>query len=593
MKKKRTAPFRDIITSYVSHVRSHTLLAVVVFVGSIGAQLVGIAIPVYLSRFFNELVAHTYGSSALPVIYAILGTIAVLFLLQWVFRRMMGISIMVFESRVMHDLYAATFDYLLRHSNHFFASQFSGTLTRRVSKYVHAFEQLFDSLAMSFTPTIVYIVGAVLVLYQRSPVLGLALAGWSALFFLFQLYVSHLRQPVRVQRSEADSAMIGGLADAITNQHSIMLFANLRLEYARFTALVARWREATNRSWLVDEYIWAAQGLFMIAIQVGLLFGAVHFWQKGELLIGDFVLIQTYLLGIIENLISITRELRRVYDAVADAGEMVSILNEPHEIRDMPEAAPLVVRDAEITFDRVSFQYRNAQSGLLRDFTLSIGSRQKVGIVGRSGAGKSTLVRLLLRQYDVQDGVITVDGQNVQTVTQESLRRAIGVVPQEPLLFHRTILENIGYGKAGASEVEIRRAAELAQADTFISRLPHGYDSYVGERGIKLSGGERQRIAIARAILKDAPILLLDEATSALDSESEVVIQKALHTLMEGKTVLAIAHRLSTLREMDRIIVLDEGQIVEDGRHEELLSRGGVYATLWSHQAGAFLKDEE
>jgi ABC-type multidrug transport system fused ATPase/permease subunit len=229
----------------------------------------------------------------------------------------------------------------------------------------------------------------------------------------------------------------------------------------------------------------------------------------------------------------------------------------------------------------------------MRDFSLAIKGKEKIGLVGRSGAGKSTLTKILLRHYDINGGVITIDDQDISDVTRESLRDAVAVVPQEPLLFHRTLRENIAYGNPGASEYKIVEAAKLAQAHEFIMRLPRGYDTLVGERGVKLSGGERQRIVVARAILKNAPILILDEATSALDSESEVAIQKALHTLMEGKTVIAIAHRLSTLREMDRIIVMDGGQIIEDGSHEELIARGGTYAELWAHQAGGFLKDEE
>jgi ABC-type multidrug transport system fused ATPase/permease subunit len=342
----------------------------------------------------------------------------------------------------------------------------------------------------------------------------------------------------------------------------------------------------------VDEYIWAGQGAFMVVIQVGLLFGALHLWLAGKLVVGDFVLIQVYVLGIIDNLVGVGRELRRIYDAVADAGEMLEILMTPHEIQDIPDAKDLQIKDAAIHFDNVRFTYASQSDAVLNDFDVSIRGGERVGLVGRSGAGKSTVTKLLLRTYDLNSGSISIDGQDISKVTQESLHRAVSVVPQESILFHRSLRDNIAYGKIDADEDEIEEAAKLAQAHDFISLLPLGYETLVGERGVKLSGGERQRVAIARAILKDAPILVLDEATASLDSESEVAIQKALRELMKGKTVIAIAHRLSTLREMDRIIVLDHGSIVEEGSHDELLQKSGIYADLWRHQAGGFLQDE-
>ena len=281
----------------------------------------------------------------------------------------------------------------------------------------------------------------------------------------------------------------------------------------------------------------------------------------------------------------------RVSETWGEIQESLEEIIEPHEIVDAPAAEELALTDGTIEFREMSFSYESGD--VFKALTLTIPGGQRVGLVGKSGSGKSTLMRLILHHHDVHSGSILIDDTDIATVTQESLRDAIGVVPQEPLLFHRTIAENIEYGKPGASQSEIVNAAHLANAHEFIDRLPDGYDSLVGERGVKLSGGERQRIAIARAILKNAPILLLDEATSALDSESEVEIQKALHTLMEGKTVIAIAHRLSTLREMDRLLVLDQGSIVEDGTHDELIEQGGIYAELWAHQAGGFLQDEE
>jgi ATP-binding cassette subfamily B protein len=584
----------DIYRSYMKEAKKYPFLMAGVFIATTITQVSLVMIPVYLSRFFNHLISFaTEGGVEETILYSTLWVIAGLYLLQWASRRFFGFTIMPFEIKVMRDLYASSFGYLVRHSHHFFSSQFSGTLTRRVSKYVFAFEALFDSISMTFFPSFLYLVGAVTVLSIYNTTLALILAGWAVVFLTFQVVLSLWRQPLRVARSEADSAIVGGIADVIGNQHTVMLFASAKHEEKRFGSLVEKWRSAITRSWYADEYIWAVQGLLTVGIQLGLLYGAFYFWRLGKLTIGDFVLIQTYAIGIVENLVGVTRELRRVYDAVADASEMVGILNQPHSIVDAPHARDLKVQGGALSMQHVTFSYGDSRESVLKDFSIDIKAGEKVGVVGKSGAGKSTLVKLLLRHYDITQGSIVIDGQDIRSVTQDSLREHIAFVPQESMLFHRSLRENIAYGNIAASDQEIYEASQKAYAHDFIERLPKKYETYVGERGVKLSGGERQRVAIARAILKDAPILILDEATASLDSESEVAIQNALHKLMEGKTVLAIAHRLSTLREMDRIIVLDQGQIVEDGTHDELVARGGIYSELWSHQAGGFIPDDE
>lgn len=294
------------------------------------------------------------------------------------------------------------------------------------------------------------------------------------------------------------------------------------------------------------------------------------------------------MLGTFDRLVGLNQQLRRFYDAIADASEMIDILELPHEVQDAAAAAPLEVRRGAIALSEVNF-YFNPGTPVFEKFSLSIAGGEKVALVGYSGSGKSTITRLLLRFYDVQRGTITIDGQDIRGVTQDSLRGAIAYVPQEPILFHRTLMENIRYGRRDASDAEVVSAAKAAHCHEFIENLSEGYDSLVGERGIKLSGGERQRVAIARAILKDAPILILDEATSSLDSESEALIQDALQKLMQGKTVIAIAHRLSTVMKMDRIIVMDSGSIVTTGTHDELLAGDmNLYQKLWNIQAGGF-----
>jgi ATP-binding cassette subfamily B protein len=507
-------------------------------------------------------------------------------------RRIQDFSNMYMEARVMSDLYGSAFSYLIGHSYNFFVSRFVGSLTHRVTKFARAYETLFDSVVVQFFPTSLFVVGAVGVLFVRNHVLGAALGVWCVLFVTFQVYVARLRQPLRNARSEADTRVTGALADAIGNQTTIAVFSGEAYERGVFWRVVKAWHDATMRSWFADAWVWAAIGLFMLVIESSLLYGAIIFWQRGLLTIGDFVLIQAYLMTVFDRLVTINRELRRFFDAYADASEMVYILESPHDIKDAPGAEKLAVGEGEIEFENVTFGFGTA-APVLEQFDVRIAPREKVALVGPSGAGKSTVTKLLLRFYDVRSGAIRIDGRDIRSVTQNSLREAIAFVPQEPLLFHRTLSENIRYGRQEASDADVIEAAKKAHCHEFISALPKGYDTYVGERGIKLSGGERQRVAIARAILKNAPILVLDEATSSLDSESESLIQDALKTLMQGKTVIVIAHRLSTIMKMDRILVMQKGRIASEGSHEDLLKGGGLYQKLWNIQAGGFIGDAD
>lgn len=577
-----------VFRAYFREARRYPWLMLVLIVGTVGIEAAELIAPLYLREFFNLLATQNPDAGTVRELLVVLGFIASAYFAGWFARRVHIFSIMYIESRVMMDLFASAFNYLIGHSYHFFISQFAGTLTRRVSKFAHAFEALLDGVMMNFFPTALFVGGVVVVLFLRQPVLAAILAFWVVAFVLFQIFVAKLRQPLRIARSEEDSKVIGALSDAISNQNNVALFSGALHEQERFHGVVARWRAATARSWNADEFIWSALGIFIIILNVGILYGAVVFWRQGLLTVGDFVLIQIYLIGTFQRLLGINRELRRFYDAFADAVEMTEILETPHEVKDIPRAAPLRVSSCEIVFKNVDFYFHSTRA-VLKDFSLTITGGEKLALVGPSGAGKSTVTKLLLRFYDVMAGSIEIDGQNIAAVTQDSLRGAISFVPQEPILFHRSLMENIRYGRRDATDEEVIEAAKKAHCHEFISVMPDGYDTYVGERGVKLSGGERQRVAIARAILKDAPILVLDEATSSLDSESESLIQDALQTLMEGKTVVVIAHRLSTIMKMDRIVVLEEGRIVAEGSHEELLKQGGLYQKLWSIQAGGFL----
>lgn len=585
---KKIAPPKAVLKTYWPYVKKHPVLLAWVIFSGIGMQVVSLLAPWYMRQFFNILALQHPGDIAAAALLSTLGVIASLWVTDRLLRRVEDHANVYLQSGIMAELYEHTFDYLLGHSYNFFASNFAGSLTHRVSRFTRAFETIADNILIQFFPTTLFVLGAVGVLYYRNHWLGIALGVWCVFFVWFQIFIGRLRQPIRAARSEADTKVTGALADAISNQSTIALFSGSAHEGLRLKNVVTDWRQKTLRNWLVDGWTWGAIGLFVVAIQVGLLWGAVTLWRQGLLTLGDFVLIQSYLLTVFNQLMGIGFNLRRFYDAFADAGEMVAILETPHEIQDTPGATPLKIAQAKIEFKNVNFGFHE-EKGVLNNFNLNIHGSEKVALVGPSGAGKTTITKLLLRLYNVRGGKIEIDGHNITGVTQDSLRNAISFVPQEPILFHRTLMENIRYGRRNATDEEVLEAAKQAHCHEFISQLPEQYETFVGERGIKLSGGERQRVAIARAILKNAPILLLDEATSSLDSESEMLIQDALATLMQGKTVIVIAHRLSTIMKMDRIVVLQGGTIVAQGTHQELLAQHGLYQKLWSIQAGGFI----
>ncbi|MSR70868.1 ABC transporter ATP-binding protein [Candidatus Kaiserbacteria bacterium] len=587
---KKLASAKTVFRAYWARVSEHKGLLATILVGGAIVQGATLVAPLYLRQFFNLLAQNTPSEAVVVALFAALTVVVAMWLVEWVGRRIQDTANMYLSSRVMTQLMTSSFNYLLGHSYNFFISNFAGSLTHRVSKFGRSFEVLFDTLVISFIPTFVFVCGAIVVLFLRHHTLGLALLAWTICFLAFQIYVAKLRQPARAYRAEADTRVTGALADAISNQSTIALFSGKMFESGLFNGVVEVWRKATLKSWWADAFIWSGIGLFIIVIEAGLFFGAVKLWQQGLASVGDFVLIQTYLMTVFDRLVGINRELRRFFDAYADSAEMVYILELPHAIKDKKGAKTLQVKTGEIWFDDMTFSFGDG-TPVLHNFNLTIKGGERVALVGPSGAGKTTVTKLLLRLYDVQKGGIKIDGVNISGVTQDSLRENIAFVPQEPILFHRTLMENIRYGRRDASDAEVIEAARLAHCHGFISKLPEQYNTYVGERGVKLSGGERQRVAIARAILKNAPILVLDEATSSLDSESEALIQDALETLMKGKTVVVIAHRLSTIMKMDRIIVVEGGSIVAQGTHLELVNQEGLYRKLWSIQAGGFLGD--
>lgn len=572
------------------HLRNHGFFTGIMIFSIIAAGIVDSMAPLYYKKFFDTLSLSPQGTlKAVKELSAIIIFILFLHSILWVFRRADEFLITYLQPRIMADLAIDCFTYIHRHSYGFFTNRFVGALVRKVNRLIDAFEGISERFFYELLPLAVRIIVILIVLFSRSFIIGILMAGWvfvyCFLIYLFTLYKLKYDE----KAAEIDSRVTARLADTITNNANIKVFTSFRDEVRWFSNVVEEQFRIRRFIWNLDNIVNAVQSFFIMVLEFTIFYIAIRFWNRGELTIGDFVLIQVYLLQIFTRIWDFGRMIRKVYQNLANAEEMVEILTLPHEIQDTPNAKELIVKKGKIEFKDASFSYAKTRE-VIKNFTLSVSAGEKIGLVGKSGAGKSTLTSLLLRFFDLQDGAIFIDGQNIATVTQESLRRNISFVPQDPILFHRSLMENIRYGRQDASNEEVMRAARLAHCDEFIEKLWDKYDTFVGERGIKLSGGERQRVAIARAILKNAPILLLDEATSSLDSHSEQLIQDALSILMQNKTVVIIAHRLSTIMKMDRIIVVNEGNIVEIGSHSELLEREeGIYKQLWELQVGGFI----
>lgn len=590
--KRETINTRAIVRSLIDHVKPYKWVFLMVTLLIIVRRGVDIIVPLYFKEFFDVLAEDALtGDELHKTLVGILLMVLFWHALGWVAKRFAAFMNTWFQSNVMADAARTGHEYILKHSYRFFGNSFTGSLVRRVNKLSRSFETLLDEFLYKFLGITVIGIGYLAVLWSRSWQLGFALMIWLIVYAVVTISYATWKTKYDYKASLMDSESTGVLADAITNSTSVKLFTGLGFEVERFKEVTNRWRKSTLLTWNLGEAMDAMQSFLMMFSEFIVLYIAVGLYRDGVLTIGDFALIQSYLIGFFMVMWDMGRVVRRVYGALADADEMVEILNTPHEVQDARNAKALTVTDAEITFEDVFFSYSKTRR-ILKGLNLTIHPGEKVALVGPSGAGKSTITKLLLRFFDVETGKILIDGQRIDKVTQDSLRANLSLVPQEPILFHRTIMDNIRYGRRDATDEEVIEAAKQAHAHEFINDLPEGYNTFVGERGVKLSGGERQRVAIARAILKNAPILILDEATSSLDSESEALIQEALETLMEGKTTIVIAHRLSTIMKMDRILVIEEGQLSMSGSHSELLNKkDNIYKKLWNIQAGGFTQD--
>lgn len=580
----------DVLKAFWQGVRFHKFALILTLGGISVSRVIDIVVPIFYKRFFDVLNSVAAVDEKVKLLIYIIILIFAFNLIIWLSYRITSFANSHLQSMTMAKLRQQAFEYMVDHSYAFYANNFTGSLVQRVNRFSRAFERLMDRLTFNIIPLVIHIIGVSAVLWFTNPIITEVLIIWVVVFVSFNYFFARWKLKYDVRRASADSFTTGVLSDAITNQNTIQLFTGTQSEADYFEKVTNEQARITRLSWNLDGVVDAVQSFLIFTIEFLLFYFAIRYWEVGKITVGTFVLIQVYLVGLGSKLWDFSRVIRDIYESFADAKEMVDIMKLPHDIKDVRGATVLLVPKGEVKFDQVSFGF-NESRVVLADIDLVIKPGEKVALIGPSGAGKSTFVKLLFRLFDAAKGVISIDGQDIKNVTQESLRENLSLVPQDPILFHRTLLENIRYGKRHASNAEVLRAATLAHCDEFALSLSTGYNTYVGERGVKLSGGERQRVAIARAILKNAPILVLDEATSSLDSHSESLIQDALDKLMKGKTTIVIAHRLSTIRKMDRIIVLEKGKIIEEGSHDELLRNdSSLYKKLWTLQAGGFIR---
>ena len=550
------------------------------------STLAEIVVPLYAGRLVD---AVTQGRSALDAAMSALVAMIAFGLLTIALRHLAWWGIVPLTLGMMRTTAQSAFHRVQRFSTDWHNNSFAGSTVRRITRGMWAIDSINDVLLLMLLPSVVVLVGTVVLLGQRWPVMGVVMAIGALSYTALSVALSTRVIAPASRLSNAMDTRIGGvLADALGANSVVKSFGAEAREDERLARVVSKWSRRTRRTWMRHTYSGTGQLILLWTVRSGITATALWLWWHGRATPGEITYVLTTYFVVHGYLRDIGQHIHHLQRAVNEMEELVDLYEVPMGVPDAPHATPLRIRAGEIRFERVSFRYEGQSAALFRDLDLRIAPGERVGLVGRSGSGKTTFVKLIQRLYDVTQGRVLIDGQDVAHATQESLRSQIAIVQQEPILFHRSLAENIAYARPDATRAQIERAARLANAHEFIERLPRGYQTLVGERGVKLSGGERQRVALARAFLADAPILILDEATSSLDSESEALIQDAMHRLMAGRTSIVIAHRLSTVRSLDRILVFDRGRIIEQGDHESLLRKPhGHYRKLFEIQSGS------
>lgn len=548
------------------------------------ATLTEIFIPVFAGRLVDAL-AH--GRSAVDVAIAAFAMMAGLGLVMIGLRHLAWWGVVPLTLSTMRQVAQDAFNRVQRFSTDWHSNSFAGSVVRKITRGMWALDTLNDVLLLALLPSFVVLTGTMLLLGARWPIMGLIMAlGASAYIGMTLTLATRVIAPASRLSNALDTRMGGVLSDALGANAVVKAFGAEAREDARLGRVIDKWSRRTQRTWMRHTWSAAGQLTLLWTVRTTVTGTALWLWSRGSATPGDITYVLTTYFVVDGYLREIGQHVHHLQRAVNEMEEVVQLYQERLDVADAPNAKPLGITAGEVRFEHVTFRYAGHGMALYDDLDVRIAPGERVGLVGHSGSGKTTFVKLIQRLYDVTQGRVLIDGQNVSLATQASLRSQIAIVQQEPILFHRSLAENIAYARPDASPAQIERAARLANAHNFITRLPRGYQTLVGERGVKLSGGERQRVALARAFLADAPILILDEATSSLDSESEALIQQAMGRLMSERTSIVIAHRLSTVRTMDRILVFEHGRIVEEGDHESLLRRPqGRYRRLFERQS--------
>ncbi len=588
LKIRRSKAFSTVFRFCWSHWRQQPGRAGFMLCAVLMSTLADVLTPMFAGRLVDAVVSGSGSdpaawSNAINAFYWLIG----LALLAVILRHVTFMTIISFTLQSMADIAANSFHRIQRFSSDWHANSFAGSTVRKVTRGMWALDLLNDTVFVALFPSVVMLIGSTLLMTWYWPMMGLLVGLGSLLFVCITASMSlGFVAPMASLANAWDTRLGGSLADAVTCNAVVKAFGAEDREDKRLARVMGKWEDRTRRTWTrgtINGTLQAGLLGFMRAGVVGL---ALLLWAAGKANAGDITFVLTSFFILQGYLREIGMHIRNLQRSVNDMEELVEIHAQPLGIDDVAKAKALVINEGRIEFDGVSFHYGRHLAPLYRDFSVTIKPGERVGLVGHSGSGKTTFIKLIQRLHDVSHGAIRIDGQDISQVSQMSLRQQIAIVQQEPILFHRTLAENIAYARPSATQKEIENAARLASAHGFISALPKGYGTLVGERGVKLSGGERQRIAIARAFLADAPILILDEATSSLDSESEMLIQTAMERLMLGRTTLVVAHRLSTVRSLDRLLVFDHGKIAEEGTHVSLIQKkGGIYRGLFERQA--------
>ncbi|TCR87801.1 ABC transporter ATP-binding protein [Rhizobium sp. BK376] len=587
-KSRRGGAFRSVFRYCWAHWKHQPGCASFMLFTAMLSTLADVLTPLFSGRLVDAVVSGqasdvtTWNDAFNAFCWLMALSIGAVILRQVTFTAIIG-----FTLKSMSEIAADSFFHIQRFSSDWHANSFAGSTVRKVTRGMWALDLLNDTVFVALFPSLVMLIGSTILMTWYWPVMGLLVGVGSVLFIAFTATMA-LRYvaPMASMANSWDTRLGGALADAVTCNAVVKAFGAEDREDKRLSSVIRKWQDRTARTWSRATLNGTSQNALLTLLRGCVLGLALWLWANGKANAGDITFVLTAFFILQGYLREIGMHIRNLQRSVNDMEELVTIHAQPLGVEDVPGAPALHVKAGLITFDHVTFHYGNHHAPLYRDFSVTIEPGERVGLVGHSGSGKTTFVKLIQRLHDVNQGAVSIDGQDISKVAQTSLRRQIAIVQQEPILFHRSLAENIAYARPTATQAEIRTAARLASAHDFIEALPKGYATLVGERGIKLSGGERQRIAIARAFLADAPILILDEATSSLDSESEMLIQQAMERLMEGRTTLVIAHRLSTVRALDRLLVFEHGQIAEEGTHASLIRRkSGIYRGLFERQA--------